>query len=147
MNSGHYLEKLQNSEEFKNFMKANPDAFLCSGFFVIDKSGSDNKIHFDYFIPPSSSPTTRPEEVDNNKLNENSLVNNSKKSRESVNEQDKLNGKIFSFQLEQGIQLVPVETINNQIPEKINGCDFDFEEVEKMIIDEMNEQGIKNTIQ
>ena len=108
MNSQHYLEKLQNSEQFKNFMKENPDAFLCSGFFVIDKTGSDNKIHFDYFV----------------------------------------NGKIFSFQLEQGIQLVPIETINNQIPEKIiKVFDFDFKEVEKIIISRMKEEGIKNKIQ
>jgi hypothetical protein len=107
MNFRLYLEKLQNSEEFKNFMEANPNAFLCSSFFVIDKTGNDNKIHFDYFV----------------------------------------NGKLFSFQLEQGIQLVPIETINNQIPEKINECDFDFEEVEKMIVDKMKEQGIKNKIQ
>lgn len=108
MNSQHYLEKLQNSEEFKNFMKEKPDAFLCSGFFVIDKTGSDNKIHFDYFV----------------------------------------DRKIFSFQLEQGIQLVPIETVSNQIPEKITKVsNFDFKELEKMIIDKMKEQGIKNKIQ
>lgn len=152
MNSSHYLEKLQNSEEFKNFMKRNPDAFLCSGFFVIDKTGSDNKIHFDYFASPPISPTAHPElpslrsEIDNEKLIKKSF-NNSKKSQASEKEQDKI-GKIFSFQLEQGIQLVPIEIINDKTPEKLlENCDFDFEEVEKMIVDKMKEQGIKNKIQ
>jgi len=37
MNMQFYVEKLSHSEEFKEFMKKNPDAYLCSGFFVIDK--------------------------------------------------------------------------------------------------------------
>jgi len=51
MNLRFYVEKLEASEEFKQFMNENPEAFPCSGFFVIDKEGKDNKIHFDYFIP------------------------------------------------------------------------------------------------
>lgn len=52
MNLQFYLEKLHSSEEFKDFMKKNPDAYLCSGFFVIDENEKkDNKIHFDYFLP------------------------------------------------------------------------------------------------
>ncbi len=52
MNLKSYLEKLYNSENFKEFMKENPDAFLCSGFFIIDKTGKEtDKQHFDYYIP------------------------------------------------------------------------------------------------
>ncbi len=52
MNLQFYVEKLQNSEIFKNFMKAHPDAFICSGFFVIDKTGKEGgKQHFDYYLP------------------------------------------------------------------------------------------------
>jgi hypothetical protein len=33
-------------------MKAHPDASICSGFFIIDKTGKDgNKQHFDYYLP------------------------------------------------------------------------------------------------
>jgi hypothetical protein len=39
------------SEEFKKFMKENKDAFLCSGFFIIDKKGEENKQNIDYFVP------------------------------------------------------------------------------------------------
>lgn len=110
MNLQFYLEKLHNSKNFKNFMKENSDAFLCSGFFVIDKEGKDNKIHFDYFLP-----------------------------------KDK---KIISFQLEQDIQQVPVEMFDKRIPEKISvEHDFDFDDIEKMIVMEMEKEGIKNKIQ
>ena len=52
MNLQFYVEKLKNSEVFKNFLNEHPDAFLCSGFFVIDKTGKEaNKQHFDYYLP------------------------------------------------------------------------------------------------
>ena len=53
MNFKFYLEKLENSENFKSFMKENPDAYLCSGFFIIDKqnNGAGDQQHLDYFIP------------------------------------------------------------------------------------------------
>ncbi len=52
MNLQFYVEKLRNSEIFKNFMKSHPDAFLCSGFFIIDKIGKEgDKQHFDYYLP------------------------------------------------------------------------------------------------
>jgi len=47
MNLSTHLKKLKSSEQFKRFIKENPKAFLCSGFFVIDKEGTDNKKHFD----------------------------------------------------------------------------------------------------
>ena len=55
MNLRFYLEKLSNSNEFKNFMKHNEGAYLCSGFFVIDKEpkAKGNKQHLDYFVPQS----------------------------------------------------------------------------------------------
>lgn len=32
-------------------MSKNKDAFLCSGFFIVDKKGEDNKQNVDYFVP------------------------------------------------------------------------------------------------
>ena len=110
MNFQFYLGKLHNSENFKDFIKKNSDAFLCSGFFVIDKEGKDNKIHFDYFIP-----------------------------------KDK---KIISFQLEKDVQQVPVEMFDKRIPKEISVAhDFGFDDIEKIIVGEMEKQGIKNKIQ
>lgn len=109
MNMQFYMEKLSSSEEFKSFMKENTDAYLCSGFFVIDKSGDDNKQHFDYYIPNSK--------------------------------------KMFSFQLEGGVKMVPIEILNEKIPEKISKLEFDFDNMELMIQKEMEKQNIKNKIQ
>jgi hypothetical protein len=52
MNSQFLLEKLEDSDEYKQFLKENPDAYLCSGFFDIDLTNdSANKYHFDFYIP------------------------------------------------------------------------------------------------
>jgi hypothetical protein len=53
MNLGFYIEKLHSSDEFADFQRENPGAYLCSGFFVIDREKSDHKIHFDYISPES----------------------------------------------------------------------------------------------
>jgi len=111
MNLQFYLEKLHASENFQNFIKKNPNAFLCSGFFVIDKVGNDNKQHFDFFIPCEK--------------------------------------KIFSFQLEEGIKLTPIDMLENApIPEKLSlDYDFDFREIEKIIDYEKQKYGVKDKIQ
>jgi hypothetical protein len=51
MNFQFYFEKLIESDDFKKFMKENKDAFLCSGFFIIDKKDKENKQNLDYFVP------------------------------------------------------------------------------------------------
>ena len=110
MNLKFYLEKLYASEEFEQFRKENPEAFLCSGFFIIDKQGQDNKQHFDFYLPSER--------------------------------------KMFSFQLEERTKIVPVELLNNKIPKKILlNYDFDFKDIEELIINEMKRQNIKNKIQ
>lgn len=108
MNLQFYFEKLKSSREFGKFRKENPSAYLCSGFFVIDKQGEDNKQHFDYFV----------------------------------------DGKIFSFQVEDECRAVPVEAIDKRVPEKVDeDVDADFERVEKIVQHEMWEKGIKKDIQ
>jgi hypothetical protein len=52
MNFQFYLEKLMNSEDFQKFKKENPNAYLCSGFFSIDKEkDDDHQQHLDYYVP------------------------------------------------------------------------------------------------
>jgi hypothetical protein len=52
MNSQFLLEKLESSEDYKKFISENKDAYLCSGFFVIDLSEHpENKYHFDFYVP------------------------------------------------------------------------------------------------
>lgn len=51
MNFKYHLRLLQGNSEYKRFIKENPDAFLSSAFFTIDKEGNDNKQHLDFYIP------------------------------------------------------------------------------------------------
>lgn len=48
-----YYEKLLDSQEYQKFRKEHPDAFACSGFFVIDreKDGANDKVCFDFWLP------------------------------------------------------------------------------------------------
>ena len=110
MNFQFYLEKLYSSAIFKNFMKENPKAHLCSGFFTIDKEGKDNQIHVDFYIPNTK--------------------------------------KMFSFRIGKKIEKIPVEMITKKIPQEIKlDFDFNFEEIEEMIVEEMKKQNIKNKLQ
>lgn len=125
MNLQFYLEKLFASEKFQNFIKKNPSAYFCSGFFSIDKENKGNKIHIDYIIPETK--------------------------------------KIFSFQVsapkglpsgdedinpEGKVDVIPVEQIGDEFLKQLSdNIDFDFEEIEKMIVEKMDEQKIKSKIQ
>jgi len=129
MNSQFLFEKLEHSEEYKKFMKENPDAYLCSAFFIIDlqkhqpvlasscnpieiedSSDAENKYHFDYYIPSSK--------------------------------------KTFSFEMEGEIKLVPLERYDEKALEKVSSNQhFDFDEIYDKIMKEMEEKKIKNKIQ
>ena len=112
MNSQFLLEKLKNSSEYKEFIKENENAYLCSGFFVIDMENKEtgNQYHFDFFVPESK--------------------------------------KTFSFELETGIKIVPLERIDDKFLEKISLKEnFDFDEIEKIISREMEFKKINNKIQ
>jgi len=46
-----YIEKLNNSEEYKEFQKKYKDAFLVAGFFVLDFETGQNLHQIDYYLP------------------------------------------------------------------------------------------------
>ena len=113
MNLQFYLEKLQSTTPFKNFLKENPKAFLCSGFFVISKENKkgekDEKTHLDFFSPEKE--------------------------------------KVFSFDMNDNGKIIPLENFEKN-PERISeNCKLDFEEMEKLILEEMEKQKIKTKIQ
>lgn len=112
MNIKFYLEKLKSSEEFKKFIKENPDAYLSSGFFITDKTDAKNpgnKVHLDFYVPKCE--------------------------------------KMFSFDVKEEIKLIPLKKFKN-ISGKISPeCEFEFEDMEKMILDEMDKKNIKTKIQ
>ncbi len=113
MNFQFYVEKLLNSEEFKKFKQENKDSFPASAFFIIDKQGSDNKQHFDFFVPSKN--------------------------------------KMFSFKVEENCKIVPVEMVDSSTIKKENAIEmnhnFDFNDVEQKILNEMQIRKINNTIQ
>ncbi len=111
MNFQFYFEKLEHSDDFNKFIKENKDAFLCSGFFSVDKRGQKDVQNIDYFVP-------------------------------SLN-------KMFSFKINDSIEKVPVDDFGKKFkPEKILGeVNFEFEEIENMIQERMNQDKIKNKIE
>ncbi len=127
MNLQFLMEKLKNSEEFGKFIKENKNAYLCSGFFVIDlEKGNSSKYHLDFFVPQTGKIFCF--ELENKNLQQ--VLNSSSNPTEV-----------------EGIKLVPLER-NEQVLEKISmKNDFDFDEIEKIILKEMEAKKIKNKMQ
>lgn len=48
MNLQFYIERLENSKEFKDFKKKNSKAYIYSAFFVRDKEGNNDDMHIDF---------------------------------------------------------------------------------------------------
>lgn len=46
-----YIEKLESSKEYMDFMKKNKDAYFCSAFLSVDKEKDDNQVHLDFYSP------------------------------------------------------------------------------------------------
>jgi hypothetical protein len=110
MNSQFLLEKLKNSKEYKEFIKENKTAYLCSGFFVIDMENSgSNQYHFDFYVPES--------------------------------------GKTFSFELEGGVKLIPLERDEQALEEVSMKNHFDFDKIREKILTEMELKKISNKLQ
>ena len=47
----HYLDRVEDSKEFRKFKKENPKAYLCAGFFVLDFETDKNIHQVDYALP------------------------------------------------------------------------------------------------
>ena len=104
------LEKLKNSQEYKEFIKENKTAYLCSGFFVIDMENNGNsQYHFDFYVPES--------------------------------------GKTFSFELEGGVKLIPLERDEQVLEEVSMKNHFDFDKIREKILTEMELKKINNKMQ
>lgn len=125
MNLKFYLEKLHASEEYKKFILENPEAYLCSGFFVIDKEGNDNKQHLDYYVP------------DKKQIFSFQLENMSSAPKGVPSVKGDIN-----------TEGIPVEAIDDKVLERVlEDCDFDLEKVERMILNEMIYKGIQKKTQ
>lgn len=51
MKIGPYVNKLNDSSEFKGFQKEHKDAFVVAGFFVLDLESGKNVHQIDYYVP------------------------------------------------------------------------------------------------
>ena len=51
MKATHYIKKVKESEPFKEFIKEDPKAYLCSVFFVRDFSENHNETQVDFYSP------------------------------------------------------------------------------------------------
>lgn len=113
MNLQFYIEQVDSSNIFKKFMKQNPKAYLCSGFFTIDKEnkGKGDQKHLDFYIPDKK--------------------------------------EMFVFKITaNGVEQMPVEMTSDSTPEKLSArVNFDFDEVEDIILSEMVNNKINNKIQ
>jgi len=109
MNLQSYFKQLKENKNFQDFQKENPQAYLCSGFFIIDKEANENQQHLDFFIPGKE--------------------------------------KIFSFQMEKEGKMKPLDTLDKVIPEKLSfDLDLDFDEIENIIQNKMEEKEMKDKI-
>jgi len=53
-----YIDKLNNSKEYKEFIEKNPKAYFSAGFFVLDLENQKNIHQIDYFIPETKKMMT-----------------------------------------------------------------------------------------
>jgi hypothetical protein len=53
-----YIDKLNQSKEFKEFYEKNPEAYFSAGFFVLDFIDKKNLHQIDYFIPKENKMMT-----------------------------------------------------------------------------------------
>ena len=112
MNFQFFIEKLVESDEFRQFKKENKDAKLVGGFFSFDieNKGKENKYSLDYFVPSHH--------------------------------------KLFSFKLEEGVEMVPAIIQGDQkFNEIAENHDFDFNDFEELIRKKMEEEKITAKIQ
>jgi len=54
----HYLNRVEESPEFREFRKEHKNAYLCAGFFVFDFETGKNQHQIDFLIPRSKKIAT-----------------------------------------------------------------------------------------
>ena len=54
-----YVTKMNNSPEYKQFIKQNSDPFLAAGFLIIDYESGNNVHQIDLYVPSKKKVATR----------------------------------------------------------------------------------------
>ena len=105
-----YIDKLNNSNEYKKFIEKNPNAYFSAGFFVIDFEENKNIHQIDYFIPDTKKMMTFV--LDSDKV----------ETKESEASNDKTPDKItekINIDLDTLKRIVEDEMKNNTVTKKI----------------------------
>ena len=105
-----YIEKLNNSKEFKEFVRKNPNSYFSAGFFVLDFINKKSMHQIDYFIPEKNK-------IQTFILDDNEIIS---KESETVNEKiPKKIGSNINLDLDILKGLVEDEMKNRTITNKI----------------------------
>lgn len=51
MKLSHFVKRVEKSKEFRDFKKKHHSAYLCAGFFVLDRESGKNQEQIDFFLP------------------------------------------------------------------------------------------------
>ena len=105
-----YIDKLNNSNEYKKFIEKNPNAYFSAGFFVIDFEENKNIHQIDYFIPDTKKMMTFVLDSDKVETKESEASNDKKP--------DKITEKI-NIDLDTLKRIVEDEMKNNTVTKKI----------------------------
>lgn len=53
-----FFEKVKSCDDYRKFTFENPQAYLCTGFFVLDFQGGKNQSSVDFYNPPNKKMTS-----------------------------------------------------------------------------------------
>jgi len=123
MNFQFYHEKLINSEEYQTFVKEHPEAFPCTGFFILDKTPKDpqNKANIDFYLP-------KEKKMYSFKLNNKTEFVPVENFDKRIPEKISLN---YDFNFEDFEKLIQTEMDKQKIKNKIQKLLFSFQNLDK----------------
>ncbi len=55
MKASHYIKEVKKSQAFKEFIKEDPEAYVCSLFFIRDFNGPQNETQVDFYSPKNKN--------------------------------------------------------------------------------------------
>ncbi|MEK6860125.1 MAG: hypothetical protein AABX54_04910 [Nanoarchaeota archaeon] len=109
------FKEISESFLFKDFIKQNPDAELCAGFFVLDFFGNDNKKSLDYRVGEKVFSFSI-NELGKIKMNEDKLVNSENRK---FPELKKINPGV-RFDLDEAESTAKIKTLDEGIASKFS---------------------------
>ena len=117
-----YLDKLNKSKEYKEFLTNNKEAYFFSGFFSIDNEGKDlPQVNFDFYIPSSK-------DIFSFKLGDKIELTKIDNFDKRIPEELSLN---FNFKLEEFQTLIIKEMEKKEVNNKVKKFLFSYQSLSK----------------